>query len=229
MSNRLDLPKSSIIYPFSCLSTELDPGLFPGDYDFRQKIKPFCEKLLEALGQHMSEKLAHANSVGKLVTQFCLHAGMSAEDALMHGQAARMHDVGYISRPREAWRTEGKPDPELSLERKILHTGAGKALIDTFCLAQSGHPFLAEAGEMALLHHERIDGNGPRGIPGAELSRIVKIVGAIDAWDGDQIPKPGVEPRTPQEALDRLRYTPKYQDAYDLEIVEEFGQMLGLS
>lgn len=225
MSNRLALlSEVSITSAFSCLSTALDSRLFSEDDDFRLAVKPFCEKLLKDIKAHMPEKLAHANRVGKLVTQFCLHAGMSAEDALIYGEAARLHDIGYLSRERKEWRSNEKPDPALSLRRKIWHTKGGNDILGQ-CDSLT-HRFITEARSMARLHHERLDGKGPHGL--TDLPEIVKIVGAIDAFDGDKVPKPGVEPRTPQEALDRLRTCDKYQGAYDPEIVEEFGRMLGL-
>ncbi len=193
-------------------STTLSPGLFPGDRPFQTAIKPYCEDILARLGDHMPGKLRHSNRVGALMTRVCLHLGMDEAEALLHGEAARMHDIGYISRPRAEWRTDEKPDEGEKLRRRILHTVEGEKMLGECPVPE--HEFIILAREMALLHHERLGGDGPHGQ--GRLSRAIQVLGPVDAFDGDQVTanKPGVPERSPQEALNRLRSHEKYAGAY---------------
>jgi HD-GYP domain-containing protein (c-di-GMP phosphodiesterase class II) len=47
-----------------------------------------------------------------------------------------------------------------------------------------GIPFLADAAEIILAHHERCDGSGyPRGLKGAEIPIGARIFGVVDSFD----------------------------------------------
>ncbi len=209
------------------LSITLAPDLFPGDRPFQTAIKPYCEDLLARLGDHMPGKLKHLNRVGGLMGRVCVIMGMNEQDAFIHAQAARMHDIGYLSRPRSEWRTDEKPDDAEKLRRRILHTVEGEKILGESPVAE--HNFIILAREMALYHHEKLDGTGPHGED--RLSRTIQILGAVDAYDGDQVTanKPGVPVRTPQEALERLYTEKKYAGGYREDILQAIAQAENLS
>ena len=209
------------------LSTTLSPDLFPNDRPFQTAIKPYCEDMLARLGDHMPGKLKHSSRVGALMARICLHHGMSTSEALLHGEAARLHDIGYLSRPRSEWRTDDKPDEGEKLRRRILHTVEGEKMLGECPTCE--HSFIILAREMALLHHERLSGDGPH--RQTRLSRTIQLLGPVDAFDGDQITanKPGVPERTPQETLTRLRTHKKYTGAYREDILDAIATMENLS
>ena len=88
-------------------------------------------------------------------------AGLDAEQAELIRIASPMHDVGKIGIPD---RILLKPGHLTAEEREVMeaHAEMGHRI-----LAGSGVELLDLAAEMALTHHERIDGSGyPRGLAG---------------------------------------------------------------
>ena len=89
---------------------------------------------------------------------------------------AWLHDIGKLAIP------DGillKPGALTDEERTVMqrHVLIGYDLI-------KGIPFLAEASELILAHHERWDGSGyPRGLRGAEIPLSARIFGVADTLD----------------------------------------------
>jgi response regulator RpfG family c-di-GMP phosphodiesterase len=89
---------------------------------------------------------------------------------------AWLHDIGKLAIP------DGillKPGPLSDQERTVMqrHVMIGYDLI-------KGIPFLAEASELILAHHERWDGSGyPRGLRAAEIPLSARIFGVADTLD----------------------------------------------
>src|SRR5208282_4275823 len=78
-----------------------------------------------------------------------------------------------------------KPGPLTEEERKLMqqHVQIGFDLVKEI-------PFLADAAEIILTHHERYDGGGyPRGLKGVEIlisSRIFAVADSFDAITSDR-------------------------------------------
>jgi putative two-component system response regulator len=89
-----------------------------------------------------------------------------------------MHDVGKIGIPDNILLKPGPLDPE---EWKIMKTHSE---IGYRILSNSRSHLLAEAAEIALTHHERIDGSGyPRGLVEDEIPLEGKIAAVADVFD----------------------------------------------
>lgn len=89
-----------------------------------------------------------------------------------------MHDVGKIGIPDSILL---KPVPLDADERKVMKTHAE---IGYRILSNSRSHLLAEAAEIALTHHERIDGSGyPRGLAEDEIPLVGKIAAVADVFD----------------------------------------------
>src|SRR6185503_7245309 len=88
-------------------------------------------------------------------------AGLDTEQAELIRIASPMHDVSKIGIPARILLKPGRLTAE-EREEMEAHTEMGHRI-----LAGSGVELLDLAAEMALTHHERIDGSGyPRGLAG---------------------------------------------------------------
>jgi putative two-component system response regulator len=119
-------------------------------------------------------------------------AGLDVERAEMIRIASPMHDVGKIGIPDRILLKPGTLDDD---ERQVMeaHTEMGHRI-----LAGSGVELLDLAAELALTHHERIDGTGyPRGLAGDEIpieGRIVAVADVFDALTSDRVYRPAYQP-----------------------------------
>ena len=99
--------------------------------------------------------------------------------------ASALHDVGKIGVPDEILLKPGSLDPE---EWAIMqrHCEIGHRI-----LTGSNAPVLVLAAEIALSHHERMDGSGyPRRLKGEEIpieARIAAIADVFDALTSDKV------------------------------------------
>ena len=118
-------------------------------------------------------------------------AGLDADRAEMIRIASPMHDVGKIGIPDRILLKPGRLTED---ERTVMegHTEMGHRI-----LAGSEVELLDLAAEMALTHHERIDGTGyPHGLAGDEIpieGRICAIADVFDALTSDRVYRPAFE------------------------------------
>jgi HD-GYP domain-containing protein (c-di-GMP phosphodiesterase class II) len=95
---------------------------------------------------------------------------------------AWLHDIGKLAIPDAILL---KPGPLTEEERRIIqgHVRIGYDLVNRI-------PFLADAAEIILTHHERWDGSGyPRGLKGTDISlsaRIFAVADTLDAMTSDR-------------------------------------------
>ena len=89
---------------------------------------------------------------------------------------AWLHDIGKLAIPD---RILLKPGPLTDEEREVMqhHVQIGYELV-------KGIPFLADAAEVILAHHERCDGSGyPRSLKGSEIPFCARIFAVADSFD----------------------------------------------
>jgi response regulator RpfG family c-di-GMP phosphodiesterase len=89
---------------------------------------------------------------------------------------ASLHDIGKLGTPD---RILLKPGPLTIEERRVMqrHVQIGYDLVKRI-------PFLSEAAEIVLMHHERCDGSGyPQGLKGHEIPLSAKIFAVADSVD----------------------------------------------
>lgn len=92
--------------------------------------------------------------------------------------AATMHDIGKIGISDDILLKEGGFSPE-EFELMKQHTTIGAGI-----LSGSDIPIMRLAGEVALFHHERWDGQGyPRGLAGDDIPESARIVAVADVYD----------------------------------------------
>ena len=159
-------------------------------------------------GQHILRVRLYCTLLGRL-------AGLDAEQTEMIRIASPMHDVGKIGIPDRILLKPGALTPE---ERTVMeaHTEMGHRI-----LAGSGVDLLDLAAELALTHHERMDGQGcPRGLEGEEIplqGRIAAIADVFDALTSDRVYRPAHRPDEARETMLAGRGT-----QFDAELLDLF-------
>jgi putative two-component system response regulator len=141
-------------------------------------------RLSEVVGQRDLETGAHIRRIGRHAALLARAHGLKEEAVRDIDLAAPMHDVGKVAIPDSILLKPGKLSPG---EREVMQR---HAQIGHDILAYSGSPLLDLAGEIALTHHERFDGNGyPAGLSGEKIplaGRIVAIADVFDALTSDR-------------------------------------------
>src|SRR5260370_24567106 len=126
---------------------------------------------------------------------------------------AWLHDIGKLAIPDAILLKPGALTEE---ERRIIqsHVRIGHNLVKRI-------PFLADAAEIILTHHERWDGSGyPRGLKGADIplsARIFAVVDTLDAMTSDRPYRSALPFRDARNEIERLAGT-----QFDSQVVSIF-------
>ena len=129
------------------------------------------------------------------------------------GMGAWLHDIGKLAIP------DGillKPGPLSEQERQIMqrHVEFGYDLV-------KGIPFLADAAEVILAHHERYNGSGyPRGLHGDNIPMCARIFAVADSFDAMTSDRPYRSALSPQAA--RTEIDAGRGELFDPEVVDAF-------
>ncbi len=115
----------------------------------------------------------HQLGVGRLGEAIAREMGLEDELARLIRQSGVVHDIGKISIPAEILTRPGRLNPlEYTLIQKHPEVGAD-------ILREAGLPW--PIAEVALQHHERLDGSGyPEGLVGLAISLPARIVAVAD-------------------------------------------------
>lgn len=161
-----------------------------------QRLATALEGTLTALSQVTEARdpytAGHQVRVGALAS--ALGARLELDDDLVRliGQAGDVHDVGKIALASEILIKPGRlSDLEMRMVRR--HAAVGYEI-----LAQASLPW--PIPEVALQHHERLDGSGyPAGLAGPEIglpARVVAVADVIEAMSSHRPYRPviGLEP-----------------------------------
>ncbi|WP_151448399.1 HD domain-containing phosphohydrolase [Lacisediminimonas profundi] len=122
--------------------------------------------------------------------------GCSEEEVELLRVAASVHDIGELALPSGCWTHPGSLSHEqLACLRR--HTIVGHDL-----LASVSSRLMQTAAEIALNHHERLDGSGyPRGLPGKEIPFMARIVAVADVFSALVSVRPYRNAMSPECAL----------------------------
>ena len=125
--------------------------------------------------------------------------GESDDEVNLLRCAAALHDVGELALPAP-WRHVAGP---LSQEHRMQmqrHTTIGHEL-----LSYSSAEVVRAAAEIALHHHERLDGSGyPQGLCGTAIPRRARIVAVADVFNALLSARPWRPPFDASQALNTL-------------------------
>ncbi|MEW6138870.1 MAG: HD domain-containing phosphohydrolase [Thermodesulfobacteriota bacterium] len=147
---------------------------------------------LAALAEKRDPYVAgHQFRVARLACSMATHMGLSDDRVKGIGIAAAMHDIGKICVPAELLSKPGRiSEHEYGIIR--AHPEIGYDILRVI-------EFPWPLAEIALQHHERIDGSGyPRGLKGEEMlleSRIIAVADVVEAMSSHRPYRPALDLR----------------------------------
>jgi response regulator RpfG family c-di-GMP phosphodiesterase len=151
-----------------------------------QQIERSYEDTLRALGAAIdlrdSETAGHSMRVCRSALEIARKMSWPEKSLGSLARGAYLHDIGKLGIPDGILR---KPGPLTAEEWKLMqqHVQIGFVLVKDI-------PFLADAAELVLSHHERFDGCGyPRRLRGEEIplsARIFAVADTLDAITSDR-------------------------------------------
>ncbi|HEY5318413.1 MAG TPA: HD domain-containing phosphohydrolase [Solirubrobacteraceae bacterium] len=145
------------------------------------------------------ETAQHTERVGRDAARLAATLGLSQSFVKLIGEAAPLHDVGKIGIPDSILLKPGKLSADEFATMKE-HTVLGSTL-----LAGSDCELLRLAGQIALTHHERWNGEGyPSGLSGDSIPIAGRIVAVVDAVDAMTHVRPYKSASTFEEALSEI-------------------------
>ena len=161
----------------------------------------------------------HSVAVCALMVALARQLGHDEQGCRDAGLAGLLHDVGKAVMP-----------PEL-LEKPGRLTDAEWAVIRTH--PERGHSLLEEGGtapagalEVALHHHERIDGKGyPHGLAGASIAMLARMGAVCDVYDAITSNRPYKAGWDPAESIARMV---SWQGQFDAAVLGAFVHSLGI-
>jgi DNA-binding CsgD family transcriptional regulator len=162
------------------------------------------DAVLDALGDFCDLKVprlaGHSARVAALAADAAAALGMGAAEALLVCRAARVHDLGNVSVPNRVWDKRGPLNrPEWELVR--LHPYHTQRVLTV------AEP-LREIGELAGMHHERLDGSGyHRALPASGIPPAARLLAAAEAFQSM------LEERSWRSQLSRAAATVQLQEA----------------
>ena len=162
----------------------------------------------------------HCLNVTALAVSFGCHLHLSRDNLRLLGLGAMLHDAGKTGVPLEILNKPARLTEE-EFEVMKTHPALGARLLE------KTQKVPAPAIDIALHHHERLDGNGyPDGLKGPQVHTFLTIVGLVDVYDAlssERIYHRAVPPHEALKVLFTLRNT-----HFESIWVERFIQCLGI-
>ncbi|MCB1754073.1 MAG: HD-GYP domain-containing protein [Gammaproteobacteria bacterium] len=145
--------------------------------------------------------------------------GLSKEEMQNLGVCAVMHDIGKAQLPQELFSKSQLTEDEKALIK--THPQLGHKIL------QSSKNMYSGAADVALWHHEHVDGKGyPHGLTAEKIPLFAKIVAITDTYDSMTSQRPGTKTLSPSEGLDYL-YALRGK-RFDEELVLKFIDGIGI-
>lgn len=194
------------------LQTFPDQSHYDADF-YRDLMSSFEEKvrntslflLIAAISRNQDTTIQHCATVTTLASAFATQLGFNGHDIERVFLAAFFHDIGKSAIPKAVI---DKPDRLTDQEMQLMRTHAtvGHMLLRRFP-ATAG-----EIAEVALSHHEYLDGTGyPQGLRGSEIPDLVRIITIADIYAA---------------LIERRAYKPPFPPDKAFAILEEMGSKL---
>lgn len=142
----------------------------------QQGYKDTLEALGAAIDLRDSDTAGHSHRVSLYSVKILAGVGGTEAEIKNMATGALLHDIGKLATPDSILLKPGALTDE---ERRImqLHVQIGYDLVKRI-------PFLAEAAEIVLTHHERCDGSGyPRGLTAPDIPLSAKVFAVADTVD----------------------------------------------
>lgn len=141
--------------------------------------------------------LGHSRGVAELAAAAAATVGLPGDDVVLVRRAALVHDIGAIGVSSGIL---DKPGPLTEAERERIRTHP-YLTARTFSKPRT----LAAIGQLAGMHHERLDGSGyPSGLTADALPMTARLIAAADVYHALLEPRPHRGPVTPDVAREVL-------------------------
>jgi HD-GYP domain-containing protein (c-di-GMP phosphodiesterase class II) len=155
------------------------------------------DQALEAFADYADVKspftLGHSRGVAELASAAAAGIGLPGSDVVQVRRAGLVHDIGNVG---VAAGILDKAGPLTAAERERVRTHP-YLTARTF----SRPPVLASIGQLAAMHHERLDGSGyPSGLTAESLPMTARVLAAADVYHALLEPRPHREAVSPDEA-----------------------------
>ena len=158
-------------------------------------IADFTDLKSPYFGGHSRGVAALAEAAGRLM-------GLPETDATLLRRAGLIHDLGRVGVSARIWNKAG-PLSESEWERVRLHPYLTERIL---VRCEAFRPLV----ELAILHHERLDGSGyHRRLPAGMLSITARILASADSYHTMTEPRPHRPALSPDEAALKLRQQAK--------------------
>ncbi|GAB3422756.1 response regulator [Massilia agilis] len=158
----------------------------------------------------------HVQRVQYFTQALAIELGLEPEAARHMGVMSILHDVGKLYIPDEILKKPGKLDTgEWAVMKR--HPEYGLRILGE-------NPFYEMARDIAVCHHESIDGSGyPKGLKGEQIPLSARIVRVADMFDALTSRRPYKEPWSVAAALELLRS--QAGSILDPEVVDALGRL----
>lgn len=182
-----------------------------------ERVEQSYEDTLQSLGAAIdlrdNETEGHSQRVCRYSLEIARAMGWQDKQLGTLARGAYLHDIGKLGVPDGILLKPGALTPE---ERKIMqrHAQIGFDLVKDI-------PFLADATDVVLMHHERFDGTGyPQGLKGDRIplsARIFAIADTLDAVTSERPYQRASSFESAREIIRRLSGS-----AFDSQVVNVF-------
>ena len=182
-----------------------------------ERVEQSYEDTLQSLGAAIdlrdNETEGHSQRVCRYSLEIARAMGWQDKQLGTLARGAYLHDIGKLGVPDGILLKPGLLTPE---ERKIMqrHSQIGFDLVKDI-------PFLADATDVVLMHHERFDGTGyPQGLKGEQIPLSARIFAIADTLDAITSERPYQRASSFESAREIIRSLSG--TAFDPQIVKVF-------
>ena len=183
-------------------------------------IETVLRQLARAVRFRDEETAEHAERMSRSCALIARELGWDQRQCHVLRVASALHDIGKVGVPDAVLRKPGRLNTR---ERALVerHPEIGYEI-----LAGSGDDVFEFAAQIALTHHERIDGSGyPRRLSGSEIpveGRIAAVADVFDSLIHDRVYRPAFEPSNALEMMGRGRGS-----QFDVAVFDAFQEVCG--
>jgi putative two-component system response regulator len=188
------LPRVQSMEPVSAVLDPFDAG------DPERSQEETIRRLAVVAESRDDSTVLHIERMSRYSAVLAAKLGMAPGQCEEIRLATQMHDVGKV----------GLPDSILS--NPALLTAAEREVAEEHCaigfgiLSGSGSALLDLGAQVALTHHERVDGTGyPHGLRGAEIPVAGRIAAIADVFDALTTDKPYRKAWSVEDAVEFMR------------------------
>lgn len=188
--------------------------LYFSDFEGSLKKLGFDSQTIRRIAHKCNTSNQHMQHVAEYTRAICIAMGFSAEQTKAISRAALLHDIGKLEIPDTILFEPGK----LTNEAFALIQSHNQLGYDL--LIRRDTEFFRLAAEVALQHHERMDGTGYLKLRGEEISLPARIVAVADVFDALTAPRVYKEPWDFETAFNHIIENRGIH--FDSKVVDDF-------